>query len=40
MRLKAKELGIPFPHMRITRQERQAKEAAARNRAGLPVKPL
>jgi hypothetical protein len=38
VRLKARELGIPFPHMITVRREGQAKEAAARNRAGLPAK--
>jgi hypothetical protein len=40
VRLKARELGIPFPHLNTARRERQAKEVAARNQAGLPEKPL
>ena len=40
VRLKAKELGIPFPYLHDVRRQRQAKEAAVRNRAGLPMKPL
>lgn len=38
VRLKARELGIPFPHLNTIRRERQAKEAAARVQAGLPEK--
>jgi serine/threonine-protein kinase RIO1 len=40
VRLKAKELGIPFPHLSTIRRERNAKEAVARGRAGLPPKPI
>ena len=40
VRLKARELGIPFPHLRTIRRERNAKESVARERAGLPAKPI
>jgi serine/threonine-protein kinase RIO1 len=39
VRLKAKELGIPFPHLNTARRERNAKETVAREKAGLPPKP-
>ena len=37
IRAKARELGIPFPHMNEVKRERRAKEAAARAKAGLPA---
>ena len=40
VRLKARELGIPFPHLTSIRRERNAREAVARVKAGLPLKPL
>jgi serine/threonine-protein kinase RIO1 len=40
VRLKARELGIPFPHLTSIRRERKAREAVARVQAGLPLKPL
>jgi len=40
VRAKARELGIPFPHLRTLRIEQQSKEAAARAKAGLPPKPI
>jgi hypothetical protein len=40
VKAKARELGMPFPHMRIEKRAREAKEVAARAKAGLPPKPL
>jgi hypothetical protein len=37
---KARELGTPFKDHRIERREREAKETAARIRAGLPGKSI
>jgi hypothetical protein len=37
---KARELGTPFTDYRIERREREAKETAARIRAGLPGKSI
>ena len=36
IRAKARELGIPFPHLHEERRQRLMKEAAARAQAGLP----
>ena len=40
VKAKARELGMPFPHLRIQRSEQRVKEEAARAKAGLPPKPI
>ena len=40
VKAKARELGMPFPNLRTARREREAREDAARAKAGLPPKPL
>jgi hypothetical protein len=40
VRAKARELGIAFPDRRTFRTEQRMKEAEARVKAGLPMKPI
>jgi hypothetical protein len=40
VKAKARELGMPFPNWRNERSAREAKEQAARAKAGLPPKPF
>ena len=37
VKAKARELGMPFPHLRTQRSEHRIKEEAARAKAGLPL---